>query len=193
MAGFDLGSLLSQLGGGSMGALGALAGGRGGPKKKRSEDALNPSSPERLSGPALERYWGQKADQLEAEQNAKSQALEDQYTASGNVGMSIDQSRTNMMDRGNMMAMAGMPSRRAFLASLSGKKVSGLGRPAFQQGEIDSSSGRDVVMPKGRYYYEDEFDTGQDPTSPSGFAPGSIASRSGLSMEALRLLSGRGR
>lgn len=178
MAALDLRSLLGALtsGGGSLAGLSRLASGG------RAPSAPAADGPEGLTGPALERYWNQQADAQDAADIAAGDDLAHTYAAGGNIGMSIDQGRANLMNKGNLMRERGMPATRGFLASLAGKKVSGLGQPGFQEGRIAPGT-TDVVEGIGPTWHDWQV------ANPST-DPNTIAGRSGLSQQALRLLMG---
>lgn len=167
--------------------------GQGGAGSSRAADAAPSGPPPGLTGPALERYWNGRADEMDTTEQAKGTSLAEEYTAGGNIGLGIQQQQANHVDDANLMRMRGMPDRRAFLASLAGKKVSGLGAPGFELGRIAPGT-TDVIEPTSRSYGNDEFDDSAiDPSQPSGFAQGSMAARSGLSVAALKeLAKGRG-
>lgn len=145
-----------------------------------------------LTGPALAQYWNRQGDALDAAEQGRGQQQADAYAAGGDVGASIDQRHANLTDAMNLSRLQGMPDRRALLTSLSGKQVSGLGQPGFSQGRLAPGT-TDVIEPVGPSYVTADFDdSDRDPGSATGFARGAMADRSGLSLAALRALSGKG-
>jgi hypothetical protein len=79
-------------------------------------------------------------------------------------------------------------------AKMSGRNfsTSGIGQPGFQGGRIAPGT-TDVLESVGPSYRDEDFQHSFDPRSSTGYARGSIANRSGLSTQALKVLSGMGR
>lgn len=174
---------------GSLDSLRGLSGGK--------KPFLDPFA--KLSGLELENAGWQAMQDIRDQDRAEREAIRQ------NSGMSFDQQyKSRSADRREAEGAISSPAWEAFFGILRGKeaaarasgrsfKTEGLDRPTmFQEGRVVPGTDN-VIEGIGNSYWIDDFNHGFDPNSETGYAPGSLAARSGLSTQALRLLSGRGR
>lgn len=134
------------------------------------------------SGPGLERAGNLMAD---AQDERFNQQQDDAVRTSAHP---IDQARAQFM--GKLGAGRGGAGWRGFFGLMNGKKAEGFGQPSFAEGRVAPGT-TDVIDQAGPTYSQGMFDDStRDASSPTGFAAGSMAGRSGLSQRALRILAG---
>lgn len=143
--------------------------GSGGSRGSASVDALSSLSGNDLQQAGRDLFEGQLADNVERHRQIQQSAGD-------------PRADFNAADEAMMSSSTRSPSWAAFFGLLHGKKMSGFGHDMFAEGQLAPGTD-DTVEQIGPTFDPRDFQSGN-------FGPGSMASRSGLSQQALRALAG---